>query len=127
MPRKWDLGTRHALATGMATAYALTEVRRLQVQSARLDTMAARYLLKDAEAAFASGARALVLDLSRVTFMDSLGVAALAQIGRRAPTGSRIALAALTPYAQTIARVTHLHEVFDIYATVEAAVTALSY
>jgi anti-anti-sigma factor len=111
----------------MATAYALTEVRRLQVQSARLDTIAARNLLKDAEAAFASGARALVLDLSRVTFMDSLGVAALAQIGRRAPTGSRIALAALTPYAQTIARVTHLHEVFDIYATVEAAVTALSY
>lgn len=111
----------------MATAYALTEVRRLQVSCARLDVAAARSLLKDAEDAFAGGARALVLDLSRVTFIDSLGVASLAQIVRRAPAGSRIALAALTPYAQTIARVTHLHEVFDIYATVEAAVTALSY
>jgi anti-sigma B factor antagonist len=111
----------------MATAYALTEVRRLQVSCARLDTTAARSLLRDAEDAFAGGARALVIDLSRVTFIDSLGVAALAQIVRRAPSGSRIALAALTPYAQTIARVTHLHEVFDIYATVEAAVTALSY
>lgn len=111
----------------MATAYALTEVRRLQVSCARLDTAAARSLLRDAEDAFAGGARALVIDLSRVTFIDSLGVAALAQIVRRAPAGSRIALAALTPYAQTIARVTHLHEVFDIYATVEAAVTALSY
>lgn len=110
----------------MVTAYTLTEIRRLVVRSARLDTATARSLLHDADAAFADGARALVLDLSRVTFIDSLGVAALAQIARRAPSGSRIALAALTAYAQTIARVTHLHEVFDVFTTVEAAEAALS-
>lgn len=101
------------------------EVVRLSVQGARLDTSAGKILLRDAETAFRAGVDAVVIDLSTVGYMDSVGVAALAAIKRRAPSTARVVLAAMTPYVQTVARVTHLAQVFDVYATVDAAMRAL--
>lgn len=100
-------------------------VTRITVAGARLDTAAGRALLRDTEAAFRAGARAVVIDLGPVGYMDSVGVSALAAVQRRAPAGARVVLAAMSPYVQTVARVTHLAAVFDVYATVEAATRAL--
>jgi anti-sigma B factor antagonist len=99
--------------------------RTLRIQGTRLDTTAARRLLGDAEAAFKEGALGLVIDLGGVKFMDSLGISALVAISQRAPKGCRVVLSSLTPYAMTLARLTHLHEAFDIFADTEAAETSL--
>ena len=102
------------------------DVRRIHVRAASLDPSASRELLRDTQAAFAAGARAVVIDLAGVTFIDSLGVSALVAASRRAPLGTRVVLCSLGVYAQTVARVTHLHEIFAIYATADAAVAALT-
>jgi anti-anti-sigma regulatory factor len=95
--------------------------RILTFASSRLDGTTARALLTDARAAFDAGARVLVIDMAAVTTVDSLGVAALVAIAEMAPPGVMVRLAALGSYAQLVARVTHLDEVLDIYATVHAA------
>ena len=105
---------------------AACDVRFIRVRSSSLDPGASRDLLRDAQKAFADGARAVVLDLGAVTFIDSLGVSALVAASRRAPKGTRVVLCSLGAYAQTVARVTHLHEIFAIYASADAAIAALT-
>jgi len=100
-------------------------VRTLRIQGSRLDTTAARRLLTDAEAAFKDGTDGLILDLAGVKFMDSLGISALVAVLQRAPDGARVVLAAMTPYALTLARLTHLHEAFDIFPDVDTALASL--
>lgn len=116
----------NALSLVPADLLAPSDVRCIHVRSASLDPTASRDLLRDTNAAFAAGARAVVLDLGGVTFIDSLGVSALVAASRRAPPGTRVVLCSLGAYAQTVARVTHLHEIFAIYATAEAAIAALT-
>jgi len=103
----------------------ITHARCISVQSSKLDNDAARQLLRDADRAFKEGARHLVIDLARVGFMDSLGVSALVALQRRAPRGGRVVLASMTPYALCLARLTHLHDVFDIFADAESAMQSL--
>ncbi len=103
----------------------ITHARRLTVHGSKLDNAAAKQLLRDAESAFKEGARHLVIDLAGVGFMDSLGVSALVTILRRAPRGGRVVLASMTPYALCLARLTHLHDVFDIFADAESAMQSL--
>jgi anti-sigma B factor antagonist len=96
--------------------------RTLTFQSARLDGTTARGLLDQARRAFDAGARVLVIDLGAVTHIDSLGVAALVAVSEMAPPGGVVRLASLGPYPRIVARVTHLDEVLEIYASVVAAV-----
>jgi anti-sigma B factor antagonist len=102
------------------------QVRCVTIERPALDPAAARALLRVVEQAFDEGVRAIVVDLSSVTFLDSLGVSALAAAARKAPPGGQVVLAGLTGYAQTVARVTHLHELFAIYTTRNAAIAALT-
>ncbi|CAN5553474.1 hypothetical protein BH09MYX1_BH09MYX1_24210 [soil metagenome] len=67
----------------------------------------------------------LVIDLSHVGFIDSLGASALATILRRVPKGSRVVLASPQPSISAIVRMTRLHDVFAIYPDVESAIRAL--
>lgn len=91
-------------------------VRRLVVPGPRLDARASRATLAVVEGAYPEAPGVLVLDLCDVEYLDSLGIAALVSIRRRAPAGVRVVLAGLTPYVQTAARLVRLHEVFDIFA-----------
>jgi anti-sigma B factor antagonist len=100
-------------------------VRSLTIRGGRLDTHSARALLGDATELFRQGVVRIVVDLAGVTYIDSLGVAALGALLRRAPEGAKIALAGAGDQVLPVLRVTHLHEVFPIYATVTAATTAL--
>jgi anti-sigma B factor antagonist len=101
-----------------------TETVVLQQLPRRVDSKVARGLLEWARGTYARGVELVVLDLSQVDFIDSLGIATLCAIARAAPGRGGLALAALSPYATTIARVTHLHEVLSVYATVDAALRA---
>lgn len=98
----------------------------IAVRSPKLEATLARALLKDVETAFAKGADRIVIDLSLVKYIDSLGVAALVACLRYAPTDGAIALASLGPYVHTVAQITHLADVFSIYTTASAAETALT-
>jgi anti-sigma B factor antagonist len=96
-------------------------VRTLVVPGPRLDARASRVVLAEAEASFPAAPGVLVLDMSAVDYLDSLGIAALVAIRRRAPGGVRVVLAGLTPYVHTAARLVRLHEVFDVFVDAGAA------
>jgi anti-sigma B factor antagonist len=98
---------------------------KLAIGSPKLDTKAARQLLRDADAAFKQGVRSLVIDLAGVRFMDSLGISALVTVLRRTPPGGRVVLAAMTPYALSLVRLTHLHDAFEIFADADTALASL--
>jgi anti-anti-sigma factor len=102
------------------------DVHHVVIAESLLDADATRTFWRAMEAAFAAGARAVVIDLSRVTFLDSLAISTLVASTRSAPLDTRIALAGLSSYAQKVARVTHLHELFAIYPTKESAFAALT-
>lgn len=91
----------------------------------RLDLATAWAVSQDAETAFAAGARDLVIDLSHIATIDPDGVAALAEVARRAGDGARLALAALQPQAEAVAHLTRLDELFLMFKTIQAAQAAL--
>jgi anti-anti-sigma factor len=75
----------------------------------------------------ASGADRIVVDLSRVTFCDSSGLAVLVGAGRRAGLlGGVLRLAAAAPPVLTVLRLTGLDTHFETFATVSAATAAPS-
>ncbi|MBX7196492.1 MAG: STAS domain-containing protein [Sandaracinaceae bacterium] len=94
----------------------------LPIPSRRLDGVAGRVLL-DTTRRIPMDAR-IVIDLSSVRHLDSLGIASLCRAARGRDPGS-VVLAGLEPEALVIARITRLHEVFAIYTTVAAAERAL--
>jgi anti-sigma B factor antagonist len=81
--------------------------------------------LRDAVTSAWRNASVIVLDLSNVIYIDSLGISALISEQRRRPNGGKIVLCSLTDYVQDVLEVTQLIRVFDIYADVEAARKAL--
>jgi len=97
------------------------DTRVLVVRTANLDGRSGAQLVPAARDSFADGATCLVIDLSVVTYMDSLGIAVLAEILHRAPPGARLCLAGLQHRVRAVARLTRLHEVFTIYPTIADA------
>ncbi|HEU4405571.1 MAG TPA: STAS domain-containing protein [Polyangiaceae bacterium] len=97
----------------------------LRVEARRLDRAAALLLRSLLETAWESEARMVVLDLSEVVSIDSLGISALVAEQRRRPPGARITLCAPSEYVRDMLEVTTLFRVFDIFSDVEAARAAL--
>jgi anti-sigma B factor antagonist len=70
------------------------------------------------------GAARLVIDLSKVSFADASGLAVLVSTARRARLlGGFLRLAAVSPPAGQVLRITGLHRTFAIFPTVQAAAT----
>lgn len=68
---------------------------------------------------------ALVVNLSRVPYMDSSGVASLVKVLSRARTqGIAMSLVELTPRVRSVFEITRLDSVFDIYTSEEEALSA---
>lgn len=68
----------------------------------------------------------LVLDLSRVRFIDSSGLGAilscLRQLGGK---GGELKLCGMTPQVRAVFELVRMHRIFDIYPTLEEALHAL--
>jgi anti-anti-sigma factor len=111
---------------GATPAAVPAAVHTLRVASPELDRAAAVSLQDDLHRALAGGASALILDLAAVERFDPIGLSVLLLAQQEAPAGVRVVIAALRPAGQTIARAMRLHEVFDIYASVQAAETDLA-
>jgi anti-sigma B factor antagonist len=68
------------------------------------------------------GSSRLVIDMSKVSFCDASGLAVLVGTGRRARAlGGFLRLAAVSPQADRILRITGLHRHLPIFPTVSAA------
>lgn len=92
----------------------------------RLDPRALRAFIEECEQALKASADAIVIDLSAIETIDSVAVTTLVGVQRKAGPNRRLALAGLSGAVQLVARVCHLHEIFEIYVNAEAAARALS-
>jgi anti-sigma B factor antagonist len=97
----------------------------IHVKSPRLDARALLGLLGEVDAALAQKPATLVLDLSAVTYIDSLGISAIVDIKNRCRPRV-VVLAGLTGFVATVARATHLAEIFEIFPTLQAARESLT-
>ncbi|MFO0756877.1 MAG: STAS domain-containing protein [Byssovorax sp.] len=70
--------------------------------------------------------RRIIVDLTRVAFIDSAGIGALLSGLKQAGPGGELALAAPREAVSTQLRLTHLDRIFRSYPSVRAAVRALS-
>jgi len=87
-----------------------------------IDTTTIRLFRRELADAIAAG-QALVVDLSRVRFIDSAGLGALLSGSRQlAGAGLDLRLCALTPPVRTLFELVRLHRVFDIANTLDEAV-----
>jgi len=59
----------------------------------------------------------VVLDLSRVDFLDSSGLGAVVAMMKMAGPGRRVELAGLTPTVEKVFRLTRMDRVFTIHPT----------
>jgi anti-sigma B factor antagonist len=99
---------------------------RIAALGTRLDGRAAKALLAEGNAAIARGPLAIVFDLSDIRMIDSLGIAALVSLANRASGRVRVALCGLCENVEKLVTLTHLHDLFDIYADYRTAERQLS-
>ena len=72
------------------------------------------------------GVVSVVLDLSKVNFIDSSGLGAIQSIFKRMPKGSELILCGATDPVTSMFKLTRLDRVFTMKKTVDEAVSALS-
>ncbi len=70
---------------------------------------------------------ALVLDFSEVVYISSVGLRELMLAAKQAKEqDGRIAIAVLTPVVAEVFQVSHFNLVFQVFATVDAAIAAVA-
>ncbi len=104
----------------------LSEQRAVLALEGRLDALTALELKKEIGEWVDAGHAQLIIDLSRVPFIDSSGLAALVS-GLKATrqVGGTLKLAGLNEQASTVLRLTKLDRIFALYPDTGAAVAAL--
>jgi len=73
-----------------------------------------------------TGARRILVDLSDVSFIDSIAMAAIVGAQRRLPLDGRLALAAHHPYVLLVLEAVGLRHVVHVFGTREEAETYLA-
>jgi anti-sigma B factor antagonist len=122
----------HQLSIGHqdSVAHALAEVPTsweglLLVARGELDIDVVGELRGYLERATSSGAQRILLDLSEVTFIDSLSLAAIVAANRRLGHAGRLALVADHAYVLLILEACGLDSVVEVFRTRDAAETYL--
>lgn len=87
----------------------------------RIDAAGAILFKERMRDAVGTAARRVVLDLSRVTFVDSSGLGAIVAVMKLMGPDRRLELAGLTPNVQKVFRLTRLDGVFTIHDSLTAA------
>lgn len=72
-----------------------------------------------------SGTKHIVLDMSRIDFMDSSGLGALIAVLKRMSPEKKFEVAGLTAPVQRVFDLTRMDHVFKIYKTIDDAVVSL--
>ena len=74
---------------------------------------------------FSSGPVALILDMTKVEFIDSTGLGAILSVVRVMPQGSELLVCRLNEAVQSMFMLTRMDRVFTICKTVDEAMTTL--
>ena len=72
------------------------------------------------------GPASILLDLSKVLFIDSSGLGAILSILKRMPTGSELIICGTTDPVTSMFKLTRLDRIFTMRKTVDDAVSTLS-
>ena len=94
----------------------------LKVQAERIDAAAAIQFKDLVRRALTQSPQRKIIDLEQVNFIDSTGLGALISL-QNAPN---LAICSLHLQVAKVFKLTRMDEVFDIYATAEAALKAAS-
>lgn len=86
----------------------------IRVEEARLDAAVSTAFKDQMRQAMAETGAVVVLDLSRVDFMDSSGLGALIAVLKAMPHGRRLELQGLRPNVERVLRLTRMDSVFAI-------------
>ena len=88
---------------------------KLEVSAARLDASTARELREELAMIWRPDVGDVIVDLSRVEFIDSSGMGALLSIHRRLPEKhAPVRLINVRPAVQSVLELVRLHRVFDL-------------
>lgn len=91
----------------------------ITVNESRIDASAAIRFKDGMRALTNTGPAHAVLDLSRVTFVDSSGLGAIVAAKKQLKPGQRLDLAGLTPDVAKVFRLTRMDSVFVIHSSIQ--------
>lgn len=122
------MGTKVRMSAGFVVAIDRTDPVVVMTTEGDMDTATASRLDACVETAIRDYDRHVVLDASRITFVDSTGITALVSALRRLNRSRRrlaLAVGTRSPLGRAL-EVTGLDHTFEIFRTVDEAVEALA-
>ena len=96
----------------------------ITVHRSRIDAVIAGNFKEQGRDLIVAAGQDCLMDLSKVSFMDSSGVGALVGLLKIAGTDYRLELCSLTPAVRNIMKLTRLDQVFRISPSVDEALRA---
>ena len=100
-------------------------LRIVSVQDARIDAAVAVEFKDAMRAETDNGPDLIVLDLSKVEFIDSSGLGAIVAAMKSLGRDRKLALAGLTPTVERVFKLTRMDSVFSVFPTLEGALNEL--
>ena len=100
-------------------------LRIVSVQGSRIDAAVAIEFKDAMRLETDNGPDLVVLDLSRVEFIDSSGLGAIVASMKYMGKERRLALAGLTPTVERVFKLTRMDSVFTVFPTLEGALEEL--
>jgi len=97
------------------------EMQIVRVEDARIDAAVAIRFKDRMREITGSGVPHVILDLSKVEFIDSSGLGAIVAAMKQLGSTRRLDLAGLTPVVDRVFRLTRMETVFTIHKSVETA------
>jgi anti-sigma B factor antagonist len=96
-------------------------VKIVTVAVSRIDAAMAIQFKEDMRAQTDGGPERVILDLSRVDFVDSSGLGAIVASFKHMGAGRRLDLAGLTPTVDKVFRLTRMDTVFKLFPSLDDA------
>ncbi|MFK7744770.1 MAG: STAS domain-containing protein [Roseobacter sp.] len=101
-------------------------IKIVAVQDDRIDAAVAIEFKDAMRDSTQDGPNVVILDLSRVHFIDSSGLGAIVAAMKHMGKERKLALAGLTPTVERVFKLTRMDSVFSVFSTLEGAVDELA-
>ncbi|MBE9476842.1 MAG: STAS domain-containing protein [Proteobacteria bacterium] len=99
-------------------------VTHLKLEESRLDAAHAIQFKEGIRAVADEGAEYILLDMTKVEFMDSSGLGALVSVMKYMGADKKFEITGLTPMVEKVFKLTRMDEVFRVHRSVEDALQA---
>lgn len=100
-------------------------LRIVSVQGSRIDAAVAIEFKDAMRQETDGGPDLIILDLSKVEFIDSSGLGAIVAALKNLGQERRLALAGLTPTVERVFQLTRMDSIFSVFPTLESALNEL--